>query len=127
MKSRRYTILYVDDEEPNLRLFKFAFLKYFDVHLVSSGFEALDFLAHNKVDLIITDQLMPKMSGTDLLRRIAPTYPKMTKMIISGYSVNDALSKDIKELGVRKYIKKPWDRRELREMLEKELTTRESA
>jgi len=57
--SEKFKVLYVDDEESNLRIFKDTFRRYFDVKLAISAFEALEILEKELVDLVITDQRMP--------------------------------------------------------------------
>jgi len=113
------SLLYLDDEEINLMLFKEMFKKDFEVHTVSSAEKALEYLKSNNVDLILTDQRMPVMSGVEFLEeynKIAPEEPPK-RVMVSGYSpegeINEALEKNILD----KFVSKPWTYNQLKEVL----------
>lgn len=117
----KISILYVDDEEDNLTTFKSVFRREYDITLANSGHEALDILADKSVDLIITDQRMPEMSGIDLLIKIVDLYPKVLRIILTGYSdVNDVIMA-INSGKIHSYITKPWNKEDLKNSIEKVL------
>ncbi|MCR9251274.1 MAG: response regulator [bacterium] len=117
----KISILYVDDEEDNLTTFKSVFRREYDITLANSGQEALDILADKSVDLIITDQRMPEMSGIDLLIKIVDLYPKVLRIILTGYSdVNDVIMA-INSGKIHSYITKPWNKEDLKNSIEKVL------
>ena len=58
--EKKYTILYVDDEESNLRIFKTAFKRYYKIHIATSAALGLELLKQEEVHLIVTDQKMPE-------------------------------------------------------------------
>ena len=79
------TILCVDDEDTPRTLRKLVLQKEgYEVVAASSGKEALAVLATRHFDLVLTDQMMPGMMGTDLTRQIKLTMPSMPVVIISG-------------------------------------------
>ena len=100
---KKYSVLYVDDEEINLRLFKNTFRRDFAIFTVNSAAAALAFLEQQEVDVIITDQRMPDMTGVQLLEKINTIYSDIppNRLIVSGYSENEDI-----ELA---FIPKPWD------------------
>ena len=61
MNDKSFSILYVDDEENNLFAFKAAFRRFYNIHIALSGEEGMEILRNNSINLIITDQRMPKM------------------------------------------------------------------
>ena len=63
VNKKHYTILYVDDEESNLRIFRMAFKRHYNVLTASGGHEAIQILRENDIQCIITDQKMPEMTG----------------------------------------------------------------
>lgn len=63
-----------------------------------SGDEALDYLAANRVDFVVTDHLMPGMSGTDLVRTIQALHPAVKTLIVSGYAELEGISPDLPRL-----------------------------
>jgi YesN/AraC family two-component response regulator len=63
-------VLYIDDEESNLRVFKNTFRREFCIYLASSASEGMEVLNNEKIDVIITDQRMPGKTGVELLKEI---------------------------------------------------------
>jgi CheY-like chemotaxis protein len=85
MMNSKAVILCVDDEENPLLLRKCVLQKAgYEVLTARSGKEALELVAEHKLDLIITDQLMPGMSGTDLAKQIKERYPELPVVLLSG-------------------------------------------
>jgi class 3 adenylate cyclase len=104
----------VDDERHNLTAFKAAFRRDYTVHVAISAAEGLNLLREKPVDLIITDQRMPDMTGVQFLEKIIPEFPDTVRMILTGFSDIDAIVAAINEGRIFRYITKPWDDRELR-------------
>src|SRR5919112_469283 len=109
-----FKILIVDDEPANLRLLERLFRREYAVVAASSGEEALRLLEQHDVALLITDQRMPGMTGIELLKRVAPLRPQMTRIILTGYTDVGALVEAINCGQVYKYVTKPWSNDELR-------------
>ncbi|MHB1938801.1 MAG: response regulator [Acidobacteriaceae bacterium] len=85
MSSPNAVILCVDDEEIPRTLRRLVLLKQgYEVVPASSAIEALETLAVRHFDLVLTDQLMPNMTGTELTKHIKSTMPQMPVIIISG-------------------------------------------
>lgn len=122
---KQYSVLYVDDEPVNLRIFQHAFKRDYNVFTASNGYDALELLNENKIDLIITDQQMPKMSGVDLLAKIVPKHPGIIRMIMTGFSDIGAIIRAVNEFGLDKYLVKPWDRDQLKAEFDKALAKKE--
>ena len=75
MSNLKPQILYVDDEPSNLLVFRSIFLREYEIVLANSGEETLEILKRQAIKVIITDQRMPGMSGSELAREVANTYP----------------------------------------------------
>jgi len=116
-------ILYVDDEQDNLTVFNSAFRRDYDVYLAKSGVEGLEILKKHQIQLIITDQRMPEMTGIQFLERIIPEYPDCIRMILTGFSDIEAIIQAINTGRVYRYITKPWSREELKINIDKALET----
>ena len=115
VKKKKDTLLYVDDEESNLRIFKMAFKRNFDIQTALGGEEALTMLRSNPdIKLIITDQKMPGMTGTELLEKAMPEFPDVVRMILTGFADIEAIVKAVNRCGIYKYITKPWDKGEMK-------------
>ncbi len=118
MKNEKYTILYVDDEQQNLVSFKAVFRRDYNVMTALSGEEGLSILQNETVDLVITDQRMPHMTGIQFLEKIIPEFPETVRMILTGFSDVEAIIGAINTGQVYRYITKPWDENELRMTIE---------
>jgi len=122
--NKKYNILYVDDEEVNLRIFQRAFKRNYGVFTANSGPEAMNILENNPVDLIMTDQRMPKMSGVELLIKIVPQYPNIVRMIMTGFSDQQEIMRVDDEVGLDRYMVKPWNKDDLLDEFERALELR---
>lgn len=116
-----YRILYVDDEQDNLFSFKAVFRRNYEVLLAGSGAEALTILEKEVVDLVISDQRMPEMTGVDLFAILKEKYPDTLRIILTGYSDMQAVIDAINKGNIYHYITKPWKAEEMRVILEKAL------
>lgn len=114
MLENKPHILYVDDEENNLVALKAAFRRYYTVHTATNVRDGMQHLKSNPVQLIITDQRMPEMTGVQFLEAISPDFPDAINMILTGFSDVDAIIKAINTGRVYRYVTKPWDEQELK-------------
>ncbi len=124
-KVKTNTILYVDDEESNLRIFRMAFKRHYNVLTAINGFDAIEILRANDVQLIITDQKMPEMTGTELLEKLLPEFPDVIRIILTGFADIEAIVKAVNRCGIYKYITKPWDKGEMKLTIDKALESYE--
>ncbi len=103
------TILYLDDEVENLESFSLYFMEYYNILTTSNAAEAETLLQENDVQVVITDQRMPDVTGVEFLKKIRPIYPQMVCMIVSGYSDTEVVIKAVNEAEIYQFIVKPWD------------------
>ncbi|HEY4789448.1 MAG TPA: response regulator [Bacteroidales bacterium] len=118
MSSEKSTILYIDDDLLNLEIFREYFEDTYRVIILPSTEDALKILKRNKVKVIISDQCMPDETGTDFIKRINPEYPDVIKMILTAYTDYDAALEAINEVGIYKYLLKPWDATEMKNSID---------
>jgi serine phosphatase RsbU (regulator of sigma subunit) len=109
-----YSILYIDDEENNLISFKSTFRRDYHIHVASSGEEGLELMEKNNIQLVITDQRMPDMTGIEFLEQIVPLHPDCMRMIMTGYSDMEAVIQAINKGNIYRYVPKPWNREDLK-------------
>jgi len=121
MPEKNYTILYVDDEESNLRIFRNTFRKHYNILTASSVPEGLKLLEENKIDLILTDQRMPGMSGVDFLKTAIHKYPDLNRILITAYTDYDILRDAVNELNIFQYIEKPWKEDDIKSTIDSAL------
>lgn len=116
--GEKYNILYVDDEQQNLRAFKAMFRRFFNVHIAGGGSEALKILEKQSMDLVLSDQRMPVMTGIELCENVMNLYPKSIRMIATGYSEMESILEAIEEGKIKRYVTKPWKITELKTIIE---------
>lgn len=117
-------LLVVDDEPDNLDLLYRTFYREFKVLRAENGYEALELLATQPdVAVIVSDQRMPGMSGTEFLSQTAAKYPNIIRIILTGYTDVDDLVDAINEGKVFKYVQKPWEDDHLRRVVRRALET----
>ena len=109
----RYAILYVDDDEQNLFLFRSVLPETYDVLTASSGPQALELLAARPVHVLLADQRMPRMSGVQLLERAGRDHPETIRILVTGYAEIEVVIDAINRGSVYRYISKPWNADEL--------------
>jgi class 3 adenylate cyclase len=113
-----FAILYVDDEEQNLISFRATFRRDYQVFTAQGGTEGLRIMREQPVQLIITDQRMPGMTGVQFLEKAATEYPDTIRMVLTGYSDMEAIIEVINSGRIFRYVQKPWDEQELRMTIE---------
>ena len=117
-------ILVVDDETDNLDLLYRTFYREYTVLRAESGAEALAILEEEgEVAVIISDQRMPSMSGTEFLSLTAQQYPDIIRIILTGYTDVGDLVDAINAGKVFKYVTKPWDDEELKVLVRQAVET----
>ena len=118
----KYKLLYVDDEESNLRIFKMTFKRDYEVFTAISGLEAIEILKDNPIQLIITDQKMPEMTGTEFLERTLPDHPDVIRIILTGFSDIEAIVRAVNKANIYKYVTKPWNREDFKIIIDEALS-----
>ncbi len=109
-KKKSGAVLCVDDEEFVLNSLKRTFRRQpYKVLFASSGPEALDVLEREQVQVVIADQRMPGMKGTELLRVVKQRWPHIIRIILSGYPEVPELLSAINQGEVYRFVSKPWD------------------
>lgn len=115
---QRKLVLYVDDEPKNLSSFKSVFRRHYEVYLANSAEEGIDIMEQTPIQLVITDQRMPKVTGVEFLEKINEKFPDVTRILLTGYSDLDAIIDAINKGKIFKYIAKPWKAEELKETID---------
>lgn len=126
----RPTVLLVDDEESILNsLRRLLRGQPYQVLLASGGAQALEIMAQQRIDLVMTDARMPNMDGATLLAHIHDLYPNTTRILLTGYADLPTIIKAINDGQIHRYISKPWNDDEmlltLRQVLQHQHSERE--
>ena len=113
MNTAKRTILCVDDETDIVNALYDTFMDTYNVKTATSGEDALKIFNEEDIALVISDQRMPKMEGTELLGKINEIKPKCKKILLTGYADINAAIDAINKGAVDKYFAKPWNDEEL--------------
>lgn len=110
------TLLLVDDE-PNIltSLSRLLRREGFQILTATSPAEAFEHLAKHSVQVILSDQRMPEMSGTEFFSRVRQLYPETIRIVLTGYTDLDSVTGAINRGAIYKFLTKPWDDDHLRE------------
>ncbi|MEM9926931.1 MAG: response regulator [Cyanobacteria bacterium P01_D01_bin.50] len=123
-RRKKQKILVVDDEPDNLDLLYRTFRRDFQVLKADSGNNALQVLAdEGEVAVIISDQRMPEMKGTEFLSKTLPQFPDTVRIILTGFTDIEDLVDAINAGQVYRYITKPWDPEELKGVVQRAAQT----
>jgi LytS/YehU family sensor histidine kinase len=114
-----HSILYLDDEADNLVAFSAVFRRFYRVFTAQNPEEARDILHKVPVQVVISDQRMPTMSGVEFLATVKDTFPHVIRMILTGYSDMPSIIDAINKGNVYYYITKPWKFDELKVIISK--------
>ena len=109
------TLLLVDDEENVLKALQRVFRRDgYRVLAASRVQEAFELLASNDVQVIVSDQRMNDVSGTEFLGRVKELYPRTVRLILSGYTDLATVTEAINRGAIYRFLTKPWDEEALR-------------
>lgn len=119
--SSKPRILYVDDELDNLQSFRALFRREFEIRVALTAQEALQILRDEKIDVLVSDQRMPGMTGVELLERVATEFPEVLRFMLTGFSDFDPLVDAINNGRIQGYFSKPLNPDEVRGRIRKGL------
>lgn len=115
IENKTLKLMVVDDEADNLDLLYRTFRRDFEVFRVDSGLKALQVLEEQgEMAVIISDQRMPRMNGTEFLSHTVDRFPDTIRILLTGYTDVEDLVGAINAGKVFKYITKPWNPKELK-------------
>jgi PAS domain S-box-containing protein len=114
MKNAKISVLYLDDERNNLISFRANFRDLYEVYTASSVDEAKNILSAHDINVLITDQRMPDITGVQFLESIIKDHPFPVRIILTGYTDIETVMEAINKGQVYRYIMKPFDTDELK-------------
>jgi len=109
-----YSILYVDDDEQDLKSFKSAFSQDYHVYTAASGRTGLEVMDQKTIQLAITNQRIPDMNGIEFLEKIRILYPDCMRMIMTEISEKDTIIQAFNSGQIDRYAFKPWKTEDLK-------------
>ncbi|HEB89126.1 MAG TPA: sigma-54-dependent Fis family transcriptional regulator [Deltaproteobacteria bacterium] len=113
-ETHRYGILVVDDEDAILESLEFTLGMEYRIFTATSGEKGLEILDREDIALVISDQVMPGMSGVEFLERVIERNPRAIRIMLTGYADMPSLVRAINEGRIYRYLPKPWEPDDLR-------------
>jgi signal transduction histidine kinase len=110
---KRHTILVVDDEPDVVKSVQDLLRLDYNVLGATRATDGMQLMAEHAIDVVMTDQRMPEMTGVQFLKRIKGPHPEATRLLFTGYADIRAVIEAINQGNVYRYITKPWDPDEL--------------
>lgn len=125
---RQHKILFVDDEPNITAALKRAFRREpYEILSADSAKQALDILARDEIDVVVSDEKMPEMSGSEFLAVVRETYPQTIRMILTGEASLEAAICAINEGEVYRFFTKPCNEVDLKVTIRQALQQRDLA
>jgi len=124
--SESSVIVLVDDEDMVVTSIK-SFLALetdYEIHGFTTPAEALEYIRNHRVDVIVSDYLMPEMDGISFLAKAKEIQPEATRILLTGYADKENAIKAINDVGLYQYIEKPWENDDLKIVLRNGLEKR---
>jgi len=117
-QQKKPRVVFVDDEQRVLNSMRVRFRREYDLHLTTLGSEALAMLEEHEIDVIVADQRMPEMQGTEVLSKARDTSPRTVRILLTGYADLDAIESSINDAEVFRFLTKPCAPEELLETIQ---------
>ena len=119
--NEKFRLLIVDDEPDVLDTLRETIESVHDVATATTGFAALEILRTQPIDLLITDQRMPHMTGLQLMMRARIDHPMLLAIVLTAYTHPLDLAQALNQGNVFRVLSKPWDRSELMQTIDRAL------
>ena len=116
-------VLYIDDEPINLNLFYMAFRKDFEIFQAQSPLEGLKLFNENEIDVLVTDQKMPHMTGIEVIKEIKKQNPEKNCILLTAYYDPEFLYDPEFQSLVFKYLEKPFKKEQMKELIQEACQT----
>ena len=111
-------VLFVDDDVLILSAVKRSLGREgFTIHTTTEPLDAAKLIAEHQIDVIVSDYMMPQMTGVELLSLVRRLHPKVTRIMMTGQADRDATIRAINEGAVSRYLEKPWEDAVLKRIL----------
>ncbi len=115
--DNKIRVLFVDDEVHNLEAFKATYRREFQVFTCLNVPEALELLKTEPMEIILSDQRMPGMTGVEFFEEIQEKMPEVMRILITGYADINIVVDAVNKGKIFKYIQKPWNNDQLKESI----------
>lgn len=113
LNNKEYNLLIIDDEVEITKALTRQFRRSYNVFSTTNPEEGFSIMEKENIQVVLSDQRMPGMTGVDFFAKIKSKYPDALKLLLTGYSDIEAVINAINEGQVFRYVTKPWNPSEL--------------
>ena len=117
--SKKPVLIYVDDDKNNLIVLEASLPEHWEIHTFDKAADAIDKLGTINPWVVLSDQRMPAMSGVEFLEKVGEINENIIKIVVTGYSDEQAIIESVRKARIFDYIRKPWDPDDLEIRLQK--------
>jgi len=111
-------VLYLDDDRVMLENFKTIYSPYFDVFTTDCAEIARETIKNQEINIIISDQRMPKITGVQFFTSIVKDYPNTIRILLTAFTEVDVVINAINQGQIYQYVRKPYIFNDMKKMLE---------
>ncbi len=112
-------IAFIDDERRILKSLKMFFRQTHDVFITTDADELMTYIKNNDVKVVISDQRMPDIKGTEVLEKVKHLSPSTVRILLTGYADLNAIADSVNSGEIYRYITKPWQNEDLKKIVDK--------
>lgn len=108
-------VVLVDDEEMVITSIR-AFLSLeteYEIHAFTRPEDAIELVRKQHVDVVVTDYMMPRITGLQLLAEVKKVQPEAARVLLTGHADKQSAIQAINDVGLYQYLEKPWDNSQL--------------
>jgi response regulator RpfG family c-di-GMP phosphodiesterase len=110
----KISLLYVDDEPINLKIFELSFKNRFNIYTALSGQEGFEILKNEpSITVVVSDMRMPGMNGLEFISMAKNNYHNIIYFILTGYEITEEISEALSNKLIHKYFRKPFNAGEI--------------
>lgn len=114
----KVSLLYVDDEPINLKIFELSFKNRFKIFTALSGQEGLEILKNQPdITVVVSDMRMPGMNGLEFIKLARKDFSNILFFILTGYDITDEISDALHDKVIYKYFRKPFNAGEIEQTI----------
>lgn len=117
MSEKKINILYIDDEENNIISFRAVFRLRYQIYSATNALDAMAIMETTPIQIIITDQRMPNITGTQFLEKVLEKFPESMRILLTGYSDVAAVTEAVNKGKIYHYLTKPWNEAEMEQTI----------
>jgi len=119
VKDTKPGVVYVDDDEVMLYIFKRILSDHYNVFITQDADEALELLDREDVSIIVSDQSMPEITGIELLQKALEKHPSKGRVLVTGSNNFEVIKEAINIAEINLFISKPWEDENLKFEIDK--------